>query len=58
MILRYLDGRFLTATEAEYDLLGFLLHKESVFVICLLQTWRQYQQNKGRWTKDEANSIV
>ena len=34
-ILRYLDGRFITATEAAYHLLGFILHKESVFVMDL-----------------------
>ena len=34
-ILRYLDGRFLTALEATYHILGFSLHKESVFVMDL-----------------------
>ena len=34
-ILRYLDGRFITATEAAYHLLGFIIHKESVFVMDL-----------------------
>ena len=34
-ILRYLDGRFITALEATYHILGFLLHKESVFVMTL-----------------------
>ena len=34
-ILRYLDGRFITALEATYHILGFLLHKESVVVMDL-----------------------
>ena len=34
-ILRYLDGRFITALEAAYHILGFLIHKESVFVMDL-----------------------
>ena len=32
-ILRFLDGRFITAMEATYHILGFLIHKESVIVI-------------------------
>ena len=34
-ILRFLDGRFITALEAAYHILGFLIHKESVVVMDL-----------------------